>query len=65
MTTPTTLLLDSDAGEKVKVFVQALAELCLEHKIQLSSSGYDGLQVWDLDTTEPLYLPFIEDKTKL
>lgn len=29
------------------LFVTALEQLCRDHGVTLSTSGYDGLQVWD------------------
>lgn len=49
---------------KFKSFVEALNLLCKEHSVQLCTSGYDGLQVWDLKEGEdPIYSNGIEDKT--
>lgn len=37
-------------------FVLALRELCVAHKVQLSTSGYDAIQVWNLNEgDDPLY----------
>lgn len=45
-------------------FVFSLRLLCQSHGVTLSTSGYDGLQVWDLDEqTGPLHFNGIEDRT--
>ncbi len=47
---------------KFVAFVAALEQLCKAHGVTLSTSGYDGLQVWDADdTTGPIYCAGIED----
>ena len=50
---------------KFLVFVDALAQLCRAHSVTLSTSGYDGLQVWDADDkTGPIFCAGIEDRMK-
>lgn len=50
---------------KFLVFVDALARLCQEHSVTLSTTGYDGLQVWDADEKlGPLHVNGIVDKTR-
>jgi hypothetical protein len=45
------------------VFLDALARLCKEHGVTLSTSGYDGLQVWDADAKSgPIHCAGIEDR---
>lgn len=55
--------------EKAKKFYKELIELCKKHKICLSTSDYDGMQIWDLENDETeeweiVYCNGIEDKTK-
>jgi hypothetical protein len=52
-------------GPKAMAFIDELEALCIKHGVCLSVSGYDGLQVWDLDKfpSEPIYCPWIEDRT--
>jgi hypothetical protein len=48
-------------NEKFDAFVIALRALCHEHGVQLSSSGYDLLEVWDLTpSSDPLYAPLVD-----
>ena len=50
---------------KFLVFVDALAQLCKAHGVTLSTSGYDGLQVWDADAMSgPIHCAGIEDCMK-
>ena len=50
---------------KFDAFVKALEALCRMHRVQLSPSMYDALQVWDLKGDEsPLNFPDIEDRTE-
>ena len=61
----------TDAGQgavsanasRFNTFVKALEELCKVHGVTLSTSGYDGLQVWDADASGPLHVNGIEDRT--
>lgn len=47
------------------VFVDALAQLCKMHGVRLSTSGYDGLEVWDADDKGcPIHCAGIEDRMK-
>ena len=42
--------------QKFHAFLAALIGLCKEHGVQLSASGYDTLQVWDLyGSDQPIY----------
>lgn len=51
--------------QKFSAFMDALAKLCMAHDVTLSTSGYDGLQVWDADDKSgPIYCPEIEDCTR-
>ena len=49
--------MDDDLSPKAAAFVEALRQLCREHGVMLSVSGYDALQVWDWtpDDTDPIY----------
>lgn len=52
---------------KFEGFVSALKGLCVEHKVLISATMYDGLQVWDFGSVfppDPLCFPSIEDCTK-
>jgi hypothetical protein len=50
---------------KFLVFVDALAQLCKAHGVSLSTSSYDGLQVWDADAMSgPIHCAGIEDCLK-
>ena len=50
---------------KFLVFVDALAQLCKSHGVTLSTSGYDGLEVWDADAVNgPIHCSGIEDCMK-
>lgn len=45
-------------------FVQALEALCREHRVQLSVSQYDTLDVWELQGDDhPIYTSAIRDMT--
>jgi hypothetical protein len=49
-----------------EAFKQELKALCRKHRIQLSTSGYDALQAWDLcDGEEPIFASGFEDHTGL
>jgi hypothetical protein len=51
-------------SEKYDKFVQALEALCREHRVQLSISTYDTLDVWELCGEEhPIYASAIRDMT--
>lgn len=46
-------------------FVHELEQLCIKHGVQLSTSGYDGIQVWALRPGEqPIHCAGIEDMTR-
>lgn len=50
---------------KAERFVIALRRLCREHKVVVSVSDHDGLEVWDLRPgEEELHAAGIEDKTE-
>jgi hypothetical protein len=44
------LIDEKDCDTKFIAFVDALAQLCKDHGVTLSTSGYDGLEVWDADS---------------
>ena len=50
---------------KFNLFIEALQKLCIEHKVVVSTSGYDCLQVWDLECEGDLLrqIDSIEDQT--
>ena len=52
-------------SEKGQAFLQALEDLCRRYGVVLSTSGYDGFQVWDagLRDAPVLQANGIEDKT--
>lgn len=57
--------LTPDVSRKFSGFVVALAALCREHGVRLSTSGYDGLEAWDADASgKPLHAAGVEDCTK-
>lgn len=52
--------------EEFNKFLQALRNICKAHGVQITPSGYDDLQVWDLgpdDDDEPVYFPENENCT--
>lgn len=50
---------------KFDTFVTALSALCREHGVQLAVSGYDSLQVWDLEKgDDPIHAAGVEDRTE-
>lgn len=52
-------------GPKASAFLTDLVELCRRHRVSLSTSAYDGLQVWDLGGSgEEIWCNGVEDKTK-
>lgn len=50
---------------KARTFLVALEALCKAHQVLLTVSGYDALQLWDLDSDggEPWYANGVEDMT--
>lgn len=51
-------------SQQFDAFVADLRALCLKHGVTLSSSGYDGLQVWPLRFgDDPIHQGVIEDCT--
>lgn len=58
------LCVNKSPSPKTIVFLAALEKLCVDHKVTLSTSGYDGLQVWDLNAMSgPISCAGIEDCT--
>jgi len=50
---------------KVEEFIKEVEELCLKYNLQITVSGYDAIQIWDLTKDDkPIYAPGIEDKIK-
>lgn len=48
-----------------QAFLTDLRALCIRHKVQLTPSQYDFLQVWPLmKGMEPLYFPGIQNRTE-
>lgn len=43
---------NTKAVEKAKEFLDEVRAVCRKHGMQLCASGYDGLQVWELDEDE-------------
>lgn len=55
---------DKLLSPKVKVFLDEVRAVCRKHGFQISTSSYDGLDVWDLTQgDEELYFAGIEDMT--
>lgn len=51
-------------SEQYDRFVEALEALCREHRVQLSVSEYDTLDVWELQGEDhPIYASAIRDMT--
>ena len=48
---------------KFDLFKKELTNLCLKHEVCLSTSGYDSMQVWNLEGDEPLHCAGFEDYT--
>lgn len=58
---------DEDAflSPKVKVFLDEVRSVCRKHGLQISTSGYDGLDVFDLlPGDEELHPDWINDMTE-
>jgi hypothetical protein len=56
---------DKEPSEKARRFVEALEVLCRAHDVQLTTSSYDSLQVWDLrDGEPPVYCAGFDDMTE-
>lgn len=51
-------------SKKYDAFIFDLIDLCRQHHVQLTTSGYDLLQVWDRELGESAIHGGIEDKTK-
>ena len=51
-------------ANRFDMFVAELKDLCRKHRLQISTSGYDGLEIWPLkDEEEPIHANGIEDMT--
>jgi hypothetical protein len=49
---------------RVRAFLEEIEEVCRKHQLQLATSQYDGIDVWNLkDGETPIYSAGIEDKT--
>lgn len=48
---------------KFDKFVAALTALCVEHQVHLTASGYEWLEVWNLEDDKPLCEAGIDDWT--
>lgn len=48
---------------KFDKFVAALTALCVEHQVHLTPSGYECLEVWNLEDDKPLSEAGIVDWT--
>jgi hypothetical protein len=49
---------------KFDSFVSALRTMCRVYGVSISTTTYDGLQVWDIEPgVDPLHVNGIEDKT--
>lgn len=55
----------TDAGaSKYENFSRDLRNLCVAHGVQIGTSGYDSLVVYDLEPGDkPIYMDQIEDRT--
>lgn len=57
--------IEGEFTPKAVAFLIALANLCRQHRCSLAVSGYDGLQVWDMQSDdEVLNCSGVEDCTK-
>jgi hypothetical protein len=66
MSTPNDYFADGEnPSPKARAFVEELSALCKKHGVVLSTSDYDGLQVWDRtpEDKEPIYAAGIQDMT--
>jgi hypothetical protein len=49
---------------KYDKFIKALENLCRQHGVQIATSGYDAIGIWDLeDGRPPIYDNGLIDKT--
>ena len=55
--------MEHQESEKFRDFKIELEALCKKHGVQLATSTYDSIQVWDLDEGESSMFSAIEDKT--
>lgn len=57
--------IEGEFSPKAMAFLRELGDLCEKHQVTLATSGYDGLQVWDMrEPSEVLYCAGVEDMTK-
>ena len=49
--------------EKVRVFIEEVEQLCIKHKLQITTESYDQIQVYDIDNLGPIY-GAISDETE-
>jgi hypothetical protein len=52
------------AGPRVAQFLTDLHYLCLKHRVTIRPSGYDRLNIFDLDDDKPIWCAGITDYTK-
>jgi hypothetical protein len=52
------------ASPRVVQFLIDLHDLCVEYKVTIGGSGYDGLEVSDLDDYKPIWFNGITDCTE-
>ncbi|WP_298929202.1 hypothetical protein [uncultured Ramlibacter sp.] len=59
-------LFTGPASPKALAFITELAALCERHGVMLTTSGYDGMQVWDRkpEDREPIHAAGIDDMTE-
>ena len=54
---------DDEKTQRFEFFILDLREVCKAHKVQLSPTRYDGLEVWELfDGEDELHFPFIDNR---
>lgn len=49
---------------RVAQFLIDLHDLCVEYEVSFGPSGYDGLDIFDLDDDKPIWCAGITDYTK-
>ena len=57
--------MEDEMSKKAQRFLGELRDLCRRHGVCLSVSGYDSMQVWNLDDdrADPIHANGIDDKT--
>ena len=54
-----------DVTDKVKSFLADIRSVCIKHNLQISTSGYDGVQIWRLKAgDEFIHCAGIDDMTQ-